>query len=145
MQSVNTSPSKPVVFVVDESAGFRHLLRRKFEEFLPEYELRLLESGPALLNAFIADEQTGLVMISTPLQVMNSLDLVKLLRHQTRWRYVPVIFMSEQAHSSEVTACYEAGINSFVIKPVDVADMCKRLKVICNYWFTIHYQSAIHT
>ncbi|ARK09619.2 response regulator [Fibrella sp. ES10-3-2-2] len=143
MDTLTNASSRPVVFVTDESAEYRQLVRHVFTCFLPEYELRLFENGRALQRALIGEDQPGLIVIGASSPVTIWCELIMKLRETARYKNTPVVLMSSTNADSDVSACYGAGANSYMVKPENLEAAEQLLPTVCTYWFKLHQQSLI--
>jgi CheY-like chemotaxis protein len=53
--------------------------------------------------------------------VMDGLEATRRIRARPRWADLPIIGLTADAMDSQLSACREAGMDSFVIKPIDMA------------------------
>ena len=49
-------------------------------------------------------------------------------------RSIPVVMVTSSSSAKEIQACYEAGANSCLAKPIGLNPMRECLTLICNYW-----------
>ncbi len=133
--------NRPIVYAVEESTNYRQLLQQVFTLLLPIYELRLFKDSQALLEVVVTDEQAGLMIICSQLRDMTERELTTLLRQTLTWKHVPVVVMS-RADAGTVLACYKAGANSVLEKPVGLKGMSEVFQSVCNYWFNLHQPSS---
>jgi DNA-binding NarL/FixJ family response regulator len=47
---------------------------------------------------------------------------------------LPVIVLTSSTHPRDVEACYRAGANSYVVKPVDLTAFAEVLRGVFAYW-----------
>ena len=52
-------------------------------------------------------------------------------------RDIPVVVLTTSDASSDIKACYAAGANSFVTKPVDLDGFLRAMRSIEDYWFAV--------
>ena len=52
-------------------------------------------------------------------------------------RSIPVIVLTTSSDSRDIEACYAAGANSYVQKPVDLAGFVTAVERLKDYWFEI--------
>lgn len=49
-------------------------------------------------------------------------------------RSIPVVVVTSSSSAQEIQACYEAGANSCLAKPIGLNPLRESLTLICNYW-----------
>ncbi|MBO0949734.1 response regulator [Fibrella forsythiae] len=143
MESEHKPVGKPIVIAIDESVTYRDLLRQVFTYFLPDYELRLFRDGQALLTAPIDGNRPGLVVLGASAQPGAGYELMRLLRQQACWQHVPMVMMGNEEGPDAVAACYGAGANSFLIKPLSLEPIRKVFETVCHYWFKVHQHTPV--
>lgn len=60
---------------------------------------------------------------------------VKSSKHLAR---VPVVMLTSSAEPSDIETCYALGVNSFVVKPMDIDEYFKSVGDIGRYWVLIN-------
>ena len=51
---------------------------------------------------------------------------------------VPVVMLTSSSEQSDIVACYRAGANSFIRKPVDFGEFTKKLDCLQSYWLGVN-------
>lgn len=138
--------SKKEIYLVEDSSDFRQVVRTIFNKFLPDYHVRFFQGAQELYQYMIlqsADEfkgrRPGLVILDFQLPSINGLELLKLMRQtpaneETEWKTIPIVILSGAAGQSDINKCYQAGANSFFVKPVDFEELRTMLETMCHYW-----------
>jgi len=106
-----------------------------------EVSLRLLKvnlekSGYALILARTAAEGIESVLQNLPdlvlsdalLPDMDGLKVCQLLAENSRTRHIPFILMSSQAGNREVVAALEAGVDDYLVKPLNFREVIARVR-----------------
>lgn len=130
------------VYIIDDGADYRLLLQHVFARFLPQYKVRFFAGGDALLGHLSGQSKAGL---DGPGLVLLDLNMPGLSGYQTLvrlqqspWRGIPVVMMTNEESNQEIERCYEAGANSFLIKPIGVEPMKQLMGEICRYWLCLN-------
>ena len=131
------APAAPVIAVettdlVLEGKGLRvliaddhHVNRRAFSLMLQGVcdEVCAVEDGQAALDA-LADAPFDLVLMDLNMPVMGGMEAVRRLRAGSGPnRRTPVIALTASVTPSEVDACLAAGMDAFVMKPVETREL----------------------
>jgi CheY-like chemotaxis protein len=66
---------------------------------------------------------------------MSGLEALREIKSRAEFGYLPIICMSQTAHSSEVQICYRAGAASYIRKPDTFTDVGALMKSLHDYWF----------
>ncbi len=129
----------PLVCIVDDRADYRLLLQKILSLTCPEHSLSLFTSGEALLEAMTKlVPLPSFVLLDRQIPGIGGYQTLLRLKEHSIYRQIPVIMMSAQTSEQDLKACYQAGANSFVRKPLDVDGLAHQLRAICQYWFTVN-------
>lgn len=132
--------TKRIVYVVDDAADYRFLILQVFTRFLPGCQARFFVSGEELVSCMQSEDvRPGLILMDLNMPPgMGGYETLRALRQNTGWKRVPVVMMSNAASDAEMEACFEAGANSFLAKPIDINQMKHLMESVCNYWLSLN-------
>ena len=65
---------------------------------------------------------------------MNGLQLLKWIRTKRELRLIPVVVLTGSADTTQVQAAYEAGANSYLLKPADRSEIIRVVELLEHYW-----------
>ncbi|GAB3047262.1 response regulator [Spirosoma pulveris] len=133
--------SIPLVCVVDDQADFRFLLQQIFQRYCPAYPVRFFDSGYALLDELPQlSPKPSLILLDRHMPVLDGHQTLLALKGHSAHKKIPVIMMSAEASAFEINDCYEAGVNSFLMKKLDLHAMKAMIEAVCHYWLEISQQ-----
>ena len=134
------------IYLVEDSSDFRQLIRSIFHHHLPNYKIKSFQGARELYQYMVlqsGEDYSGgrpaLIILDLKMHMMDGLELLKLIRQtpsnaSTDWTVLPVVMFSAAATQEEINQCYQAGANSFFVKPYDPEELRKMLETICHYW-----------
>jgi two-component system, response regulator len=76
----------------------------------------------------------GLILLDIKLPKLDGHEVLQELKRDERLRTIPVVMLTTSRESDEITACYVAGANGFVSKPVSFRDFIETIQTIKLYW-----------
>lgn len=138
--------SKKEIYLVEDSSDFRQLVKGIFTKFLPDHHVRLFQGAKELYQYMVlqsAEQFPGrrpaLIILDLQLPDINGVELLKLIRQtpantETEWKTIPVVILSGSTRQDDINHCYEAGANSYLVKPVDFEELHTLLETLCRYW-----------
>jgi len=88
----------------------------------------VVESGARALVALAHAPDTDLVLMDVAMPGMDGYETTRAIRSNERLRSLPVIAVSGRARERELQSCIDAGVNEFVCKPVDTAELLMALE-----------------
>ncbi|HZX30089.1 MAG TPA: ATP-binding protein [Rhodocyclaceae bacterium] len=100
-------------------------------------KVRLAADGEEALRA-VAEARPDCVLMDCHMPVMDGFETTRRLRADQRYRDLPIIALTANALSGDRERCLAAGMNGFLAKPVDVADL---LAVLAR-WVTVRPPAA---
>ena len=78
--------------------------------------------------------QPTFILLDMKLPKLSGLDVLRSVRANPLTSLVPVVMLTSSSEQSDIVACYQAGANSFVRKPVDFGDFTEKLNCLQSYW-----------
>ncbi|UFS72044.1 response regulator [Geomonas sp. RF6] len=79
-----------------------------------------------------------LVLLDLKLPKVNGLEVLRVMRGDTRTRAIPVVVFTSSTEEQDILDSYTLGANSYVRKPVDYAKFCDDLKQVSHYWLSLN-------
>ena len=83
-------------------------------------------------------KQPTFVLLDMKLPKLSGLDVLRSVRANPLTAIVPVIMLTSSSEQSDIVACYSAGANSFIRKPVDFGAFTKKLDCLQSYWLGVN-------
>ncbi|MDB5239386.1 MAG: Response regulator rcp1 [Spirosoma sp.] len=133
-----------MVYVVDDAQDYRFLVQQVFKLFLPQYPLRLFADGMDLIQAIESGndlpgaELPKLILLDVDMPKLSGPQTLERLKQHTVWQSVPVVMMSNRMDDSFVSACYQRGACSFLVKPMDLGQLKQIMTLLCHYWLDLN-------
>ena len=78
----------------------------------------------------------SLILLDLDLPLLSELEFLKWRQTQPIIQRIPVIVLTASQKTSDVTAAYEAGVNSYLTKPLTFEGLVDMLKAIRLFWLT---------
>lgn len=127
------------VLLVDDDLFQVELAQRAAAECCPEIHLTAVGGGDAALEWFNACiEQKGhvphILLLDLKLPKLDGLAVLRKLRLNDVTRDIPIVVFSAEYTEDDVLMSYQVGANSFVPKPVDLAQFSEFFQQRLAYW-----------
>ena len=133
-----------MVYIVDDAADYRFLVQQVFKLFLRQHPLRLFADGLELIqsiegrNDASGVEVPKLILLDVDMPKLSGTQTLERLQQYPGWSAIPVVMMSNRADDSFVSACYQRGACSFLLKPMDLEQMKQVMTLLCHYWLDLN-------
>ncbi|GHF47916.1 CheY-like chemotaxis protein [Deinococcus metalli] len=76
----------------------------------------------------------GLILLDLNLPGTDGREVLAHLKRDPVLHVLPVLVMSTSSSDDDVRACYDAGANGYLVKPVDFAQFTHQIRVMCEFW-----------
>jgi chemotaxis family two-component system response regulator Rcp1 len=82
-------------------------------------------------------ERPDLVLLDLNLPKKNGLEVLEEIKGDPALCHTPVIVLTTSSSARDVNACYERGVNCYVVKPLDLDDFTALVKQINRFWLDV--------
>ncbi|HNL21282.1 MAG TPA: response regulator [Rhodocyclaceae bacterium] len=113
------------VLLVEDHAVNRELA----EEILAQagVQVESAENGVVAVERLRSGTRFDAVLMDCHMPVMDGYEATRLLRGESRFARLPILAMTAGALASDRERCLACGMNDYIAKPIDVADLYARL------------------
>lgn len=80
------------------------------------------------------DTDKLVVLLDLNMPKMGGLEFLRVLRHDTQFRNIPVIVLTTSSQEKDLEAAYELNVAGYIVKPVDFHNFVEIIGVISRYW-----------
>ncbi len=95
--------------------------------------MALLEERAAAGKVF------GLILLDLKLPKISGLEVLRLIKADERLRTTPVVVLTSSRQDPDIARCYELGVNSYVVKPVQFDRFHETVKQLGIYWLMVNH------
>ncbi|WP_240905967.1 PAS domain S-box protein [Thiorhodococcus mannitoliphagus] len=85
------------------------------------------ENGQQAVEKAQSGTEYALILMDMQMPVMDGLTATRAIRNLPDWRDRPILALTANAFADDRQACFEAGMNDFVVKPVEPSDLYRAL------------------
>ena len=133
----------PTILFADADENYRTMARDALLEGRSPSDLRFVTDGQDLLDYLfrrgrhldpIASPRPALIVLDLELSKLRGLDAVRAIKSNQDLRRIPVVALTHDGDIDAVGAAYDAGINTYLAKPVTFLALVKLMKVFTAYW-----------
>ena len=137
--------SQPILLVEDSPEDFEATLRAFRKSGLKNTVVRCEDGDEALdylhRRGQYADParspRPGVVLLDLNLPGTDGRQVLNEIKGSEHLRDIPVVVLTTSADERDITACYRAGANSYIQKPVDIDGFMKAIERLNGYWFEV--------
>ena len=131
------------ILLVEDNAGDVRLTREALREADVTVDLVAVPDGEqamAFLRREGAHEGAGrpdLILLDLNLPKKNGLEVLEEIKSDPELCRTPVIMLTTSSSARDVAACYDRGVNCYVVKPLDLDDFTALVQSINRFWFEV--------
>jgi chemosensory pili system protein ChpA (sensor histidine kinase/response regulator) len=118
-----------LVLVVDDSLSNRKALSITAEQL--GYRTVMASDGEEALR-LVAEEMPDVILSDLEMPRMNGLELSQAIRSWTEAKHIPIVMITSRATTKHRKQAQLAGVNSYIVKPVDRDTLQNQLKKWLN-------------
>ena len=133
----------PTILFADADERWRAMARDALLEGRSPSDPRFAVDGQDLLDYLlrrgrhldpIASPRPALIVLDLELPRLRGIDAVRTIKSNQDLRRIPVVALTHDGDLDAVAAAYDAGINTYLPKPVTFLALVKLMKVFTAYW-----------
>jgi two-component system response regulator len=85
-----------------------------------------------------SDQPPTLVLLDLKLPKIGGLQVLREVKESVECGSIPVIVLSSSGEQRDIAESYRLGVNSYIQKPVDIAEFRKAIKALALYWLDVN-------
>lgn len=116
------------VLIVDDFAASRKVLVITLEQLGFDNIEEVSDGNSALVR--LKSGLFDLVIMDMDMPKMSGLELLQQIRYDPNLKQIPVLMVTENGMQENIVAAFKAGLNAYVVKPVDVKVFAEKIKNI---------------
>ena len=79
-----------------------------------------------------------LVLLDLKLPKIDGIQILEMIRRSPLTRNLVVVVMTSSAESCDLQACYDLGVNSYIVKPLDFQQFVEMTRQVGFYWMMLN-------
>jgi two-component system response regulator len=108
-----------------------------------------VKDGAAALDFVFADgayrgrdtkNRPKVILLDLKMPKVNGIEVLQRIRADERTRSIPVVVLTSSKEDPDIKRCYELGVNSYVVKPVEFGEFQKAIVELGLYWMIVNQQ-----
>lgn len=133
------------VVMADDDADDCALMRDAFRESGFDGRLEVVGDGEQLLaylrrcaseRTRAPDAEPAFVLLDLNMPNKDGREALAEIRADPALRHLPIVVFSTSAHPRDVLGSYQAGANSYIVKPSSYADIARLARELADYWLS---------
>ena len=142
-KTVNVEPT-PILLVEDDPNDIE-LIQLALENYNFVNQIDIVTDGEQALNYLLglADDDAlrplpRLVLLDLKLPKINGVEVLRAIRSHPRTQELVIVVMTSSIEDQDLNACYELGVNSYIVKPLDFQQFVHVTRQVGFYWMMLN-------
>lgn len=145
LSSTPTQPMPPMLVVEDSNEDFEALQRLVQRSTLTVPVHRCINGDQAL--AFLCrtgnhgdregELRPGLIVLDLNLPGIDGREVLRRIKQNENLRTIPVVVFTTSNNPRDIEDCYQYGVNSYIVKPINFAQLKRGIQTLLDYWFEV--------
>ncbi|WNJ17774.1 response regulator [Pontibacter sp. G13] len=136
----------PLLLIAEDDPEDRMLMADAMEECQWLGPSAFVEDGEELMNylnrvepyAHLRDENLpGLILLDLNMPRKDGREALEEIKADPRLETIPIVVFSTSRAEEDIHTTYQLGVNSFITKPANFANLVDMMKTIKKYWLEI--------
>jgi CheY-like chemotaxis protein len=137
---------KPPLLIVEDSNEDFEALQRFLRRSPTKISIQRCVSGEEAL-AFLyrtgryADGERpprpGLIVLDLNLPGTDGREVLRRIKQDDSLKAIPVVVFTTSNNPKDIVDCYQYGANSYIIKPINFAQLKHDIQTLIDYWFEV--------
>lgn len=139
------TPSQPILLVEDSPEDYEATVRA-FRKSGLKNPIHRCEDGEEALDYLFrrgryedpaSSPCPGVILLDLNLPGTDGRQVLTEIKNDENLKKIPVVVLTTSVDERDIDACYRAGANSYIQKPVDVDGFVKAIERLNGWWFEV--------
>jgi CheY-like chemotaxis protein len=134
------------ILLVDDNALDAELAMRGLEDHKLANTVVWVKDGEQALDYVFRrgkyTERKGLgprlILLDLKMPKIDGIEVTMALKGDPRTRHIPIVIMTSSEEESDISASYNLGVNSYIVKPLDFESLASVASQAGFYWLAIN-------
>lgn len=86
----------------------------------------------------------AVILLDIKMPKMDGIEVLAHIRSDPKLKFIPVIMVTSSREEKDLVESYKLGANSYVVKPVDIAQFIDAIKNLGQFWAVINQPPPVH-
>ncbi len=140
---MDVQPTK--ILLVEDDPNDVELIQLSLDSYNFVNQMDIVEDGEQALEYLLgrdgnppAQPLPRLVLLDLKLPKVNGIAVLETIRQHPRTRQLVVVVMTSSAEDRDLDACYDLGVNSYIVKPLDFQQFVEVSRQVGFYWMMLN-------
>ncbi len=136
-----------VILLVEDNASDADMTIRALRKNNLANNLIHVKDGAEALDFIFAEgvyaqrdsaKQPKVILLDLKMPKVNGLEVLEKIKSDERTSDIPVVVLTSSKEDPDIKKCYQLGVNSYVVKPVEFEDFYQAVSDLGLYWMIVN-------
>jgi CheY-like chemotaxis protein len=64
-------------------------------------------------------------------------EVLRRIKQDNNLKMIPVVVFTTSNNPKDIEVCYQYGVNSYIVKPINFAQLKRDIQILVEYWFKV--------
>ncbi|MGV0103531.1 Response regulator [Nostoc sp. DSM 114160] len=79
----------------------------------------------------------GLIVLDLNLPGTDGREVLRRIKQDDNLKMIPVVVFTTSNNPKDIEVCYQYGVNSYIVKPINFAQLKRDIQMLVEYWFEV--------
>ncbi|MCF7920096.1 MAG: response regulator [Candidatus Cloacimonetes bacterium] len=134
------------ILLVEDNHSDAFLFQRALHQSKVEGDVFIVRDGEEALDYLYAQNEYAsnrpllpkVIFLDLKLPKINGLEVLENIKNDPRTRCITVVILTSSSEESDLRKAYALGVNSYLVKPVDMDTYSKTISQLTHYWLQMN-------
>ena len=144
--SASLIPSRPSLLIVEDSNEDFETLQRFLRRSLLTIPIQRCVNGEQALEFLnrtrnhpdrATSLRPSLIVLDLNLPGTDGREVLRRIKQDDSLKLIPIVVFTTSNNPKDIEVCYRYGVNSYIVKPIDFAQLKRDIQILVDYWFEV--------
>ncbi len=131
------------ILLVEDDPSHAEMTLRTLRKHNIANRVQVARDGAEAVDFLFADgpghnSVPKVILLDLKLPKIDGLEVLRRIKGDPRTRKIPVVVITSSSEDHDLQECYELGVNSYVVKPVDFQQFTDAVRSLGLYWVLLN-------
>lgn len=79
----------------------------------------------------------GLIVLDLNLPGTDGREVLRRIKQDDSLKTIPIVVFTTSDNPKDIEDCYQYGVNSYIVKPINFAQLKRDIQTLVDYWFEV--------